>query len=72
MKEEPAQPIMGQEPMLGGQQMQQQMVGVPGHHGVGAPIANMGLQQQMQAMAARGMQPSGMRESRIDELHEGF
>ena len=72
MKEEPAPPIIGQGPMLGGQQMQQQIVGVPGPHGVCAPIANMGM-QQMQAMAARGMQPSpGMREGRIDELHEGF
>lgn len=72
MKEEP--PIMGQETMMGGQPIPQQMMGMPGPQSVGAPIANMGMQQQMQAMASRGMQPMvpGMHQGRIDEVHEGL
>ena len=73
MKEEPIPQIMSQEGMLGGQQIQQQIVGVPGPQGGGAPIANMGAMQQMQAMASRGMQPMpGMREGRIEEMHREF
>ena len=71
MKEEPVPQIIGQEGMLGGQQMQQQIVGVAGPQGVGAPIANMGA-MQMQAMASRGMQPMSGMQSRTDGMHEGL
>ena len=68
MKEEPIPPTMSPDRMMG-----QQIIGMSGPHGVGAPVANMGaMQQQMQAMASRGMQPMPMRESRIDEMHEGL
>ena len=74
MKEEPIPPMMNQEGMMGGQAVPQQIIGMTGPHGVGAPVANMGaMQQQMQAMASRGMQqPMPMREGRIDEMHEGL
>ena len=72
MKEEPV-PMISQGGMMGGQQAPQQIVGMP-LQSVGAPVANMGaMQQHMQALASRGMQPmSGMREARIDEMHEGI
>ena len=73
MKEEPIPPTMSPDGMMGGQQVPQQIIGMSGPHGVGAPVANMGaMQQQMQAMASRGMQPMPMREARIDEMHEGL
>ena len=73
MKEEPIPQIMNQEGMMGGQPVPQQIIAIPGPHGVGAPVANMGaMQQQMQAMGSRGMPPMPMREARIDEMHEGL
>ena len=69
MKEEPIPQAMNQEGMMGGQPVPQQIIGMPG---VGAPVANMAMQQQMQAIASRGMQPIPMREARIDEMHEGL
>lgn len=66
MKEEP--PIMGPDLVL--QQQQQQ-------HQQGAPVANMAPMQQPRGMMMMPGQPgmpvmTGMREDRIEEMHEGL